>query len=395
MNHDDANAHARVLMVIEGPYPPERGGGAEAQVRTLTRAMHQRGIRVAVVAPLTDHGPRTELSHVDGVPVFRLRYPQLRFIGGPALWLALARFLYRHRDDFDVWHIHVARQWGVVCAWLGPLLGKRVVIKVSGSWDLDRGALAPDSGWRGKLVRRVLMRADAWQAISQRIAATLLSRGVPQARIAAIPNAVDSARFLPPARPSIHPARFLFIGRLVREKGLPTLLAAFADIAPRHPDATLTIVGTGSQRANLEADVQALGIAERVTFTGHRTDIEDLLAQATIGVLPSRMEGLSNTLLECMASGLPMVASRISGNEDFVRPGENGWLFEVGDRHGLSACLVAAASLDPEQWRAMGESARATVVRQAGLDGVLNKLVALYDDEPAPVATAAVPNRSA
>lgn len=395
MNRDDANAHARVLMVIEGPYPPERGGGAEAQVRTLTRAMHQRGIQVAVVAPLTDHGPRTELSHVDGVPVFRLRYPQLRFIGGPALWLALARFLYRHRDDFDVWHVHVARQWGVICAWLGPWLGKRVVIKVSGSWDLDRGALAPDSGWRGKLVRRVLMRADAWQAISQRIAATLLSRGVPQARIAAIPNAVDSARFLPPARPSIHPTRFLFIGRLVREKGLPTLLAAFADIAPRHPDATLTIVGTGSQRANLEADVRALGIAERVTFTGHRTDIGDLLAQATIGVLPSRMEGLSNTLLECMASGLPMVASRISGNEDFVRPGENGWLFEVGDRNGLAACLLAAASLDPGQWRAMGESARATVVRQAGLDGVLNKLVALYDDEPAPVATAAVPNRSA
>ncbi|MDR7134181.1 glycosyltransferase involved in cell wall biosynthesis [Lysobacter niastensis] len=393
MNRDDTNGHARVLMVMEGPYPPDRGGGAEAQVRTLTRAMHQRGIHVAVVAPLAEHAPQAELAHVDGVPVFRLRYPRLRLIGGPALWLALARFLYRHRDDFDVWHVHVARQWGVICAWLGPWLGKRVVIKVSGSWDLDRGALSPDSGWRGKLVRRVLMRADAWQAISQRIAATLLSRGVPQARIAAIPNAVDSARFLPPARPSLHPPRFLFIGRLVREKGLPTLLAAFADIAPRHPEATLTIVGTGSQRANLEADVQALGIAERVTFTGHRTDIEDLLAQATIGVLPSRMEGLSNTLLECMASGLPMVASRISGNEDFVHPGENGWLFEVGDRNGLAASLLAAASLDPGQWRAMSESARAAVVRQAGLDGVLNKLVALYDDEPAPVA-AAVPNRS-
>lgn len=395
MSRDDAGLHARVLMVIEGPYPPERGGGAEAQVRTLTRAMHQRGMQVTVVAPLAEHAPQAELSHVDGVSVFRLRYPRLRLIGTVALWLALARFLYRHRDDFDVWHIHVARQWGVICAWLGPWLGKRVVIKVSGSWDLDRGALAPDSGWRGRLVRRILLRADAWQAISQRIAATLLSRGVPQARIAAIPNAVDAARFLPPVRPSNHPMRLLFIGRLVREKNLPTLLAAFADIAPRHPDATLTIVGTGSQRANLEADVQALGIADRVSFTGHRTDIEALLAQATIGVLPSRMEGLSNTLLECMASGLPMVASRISGNEDFVRPGENGWLFEAGDRNGLATCLSAAASLDPEQWHAMSEAARATVIRQAGLDNVLNRLVALYDGEPSPAATVAVPNRSA
>jgi glycosyltransferase involved in cell wall biosynthesis len=395
MSRDDARAHARVLMVLEGPYPPDRGGGAEAQVRTLTRAMHQRGMQVTVVAPLTEHAPQAELSHVDAVPVFRLRYPKLRLIGTVALWLALARFLYQRRDDFDVWHVHVARQWGVICACLGPWLGKRVVIKVSGSWDLESGALAPDSGLRGRLVRRVLLRADAWQAISHRIAATLRSRGVPQARIAAIPNAVDAARFLPPARPSNHRPRFLFIGRLVHEKSLPTLLSAFADIAPRHPDATLTIVGTGPQRAHLESDVQALGITDRVTFSGHCTDIEALLAQATVGVLPSRMEGLSNALLECMASGLPMVASRISGNEDFVRHGENGWLFEAGDRNGLAACLSAAASLDPEQWRAMGESARATVIRQAGLDYVLGKLVALYDGEPSPAATVAAPNRSA
>jgi len=394
MSRDNTSRHARVLMVLEGPYPPERGGGAEAQVRTLTRAMTRRGVQVAVVAPLTPHAPKSTMSQVDSVPVYRLRYPRLRFIGGPTLWLSLALFLYRHRDDFDVWHVHVARQWGVICALLGPWLGKRVVIKVSGSWDLEGGALAVDSGWRGRLVQRILMRADAWQAISQRIATTLLSRGIPMARIAAIPNAVDAARFLPPSR-SIHPPRFLFIGRLVREKGLPTLLAAFADIAPRHPDAKLLIVGTGSQRTHLEADVRALGIGDQVTFAGHRNDIDVVLAQATIGVLPSRMEGLSNALLECMASGLPMVASRISGNEDFVRPGENGWLFEVGDRNGLAACLDAAASLDSERWAAMGESARATVVRQAGLDGVLNDLAALYDGEPSPVGTAAIPDGNA
>ena len=394
MTRDRASCHARVLMVLEGPYPPERGGGAEAQVRTLTRTMTQRGVQVAVVAPLTRYGPKATMSQVDGVPVYRLRYPHVRFIGGLTLWVSLAMFLFRHRDDYDVWHVHVAHQWGVICALLGPWLGKRVVIKVSGSHDLEDGALAADSGWRGRLVQRVLKRADAWQAISQRIATMLLARGIPATQIAAIPNAVDTARFLPPLRPSIHPARFLFIGRLVREKALPSLLAAFADIVPLHPDASLVIVGTGSQRDILEADVQALGIGDRVTLAGHRTDIQDLLAQATIGVLPSRTEGLSNALLECMASGLPMIASRISGNEDFVRPGENGWLFEVGDRSGLARCLAEAAVLDADRWRAMSESARATVVRQAGLDGVLNGLAALYDGVPLPVATAAVPDGS-
>ena len=393
--HNHSIGHARVLMVLQAPYPPERGGGAEAQVRTLTRTMTQRGVQVAVVAPLADHAPQVTMSQVDGVPVYRLRYPRVRFIGGLTLWVSLAMFLFRHRHDFDVWHVHVARQWGAICALLGPWLGKRVVIKVSGAWDLVGGALASDAGWGGHLMQRVLRRADAWQAVSQRIATMLVARGIPPTRIAAIPNAVDTARFLPPLRPSIRPVRFLFIGRLVREKGLPSLLAAFADIAPLHPDASLVIVGTGPQRDILEADVQALGIADRVTLAGHHSDIQELLAQATIGVLPSRTEGLSNALLECMASGLPMIASRISGNEDFVRPGENGWLFEVGDRSGLARCLAEAALLGPDPWRAMSESARATVVRQAGLDGVLNGLAALYHGDPLTVATAAVPDGSA
>ena len=365
-------------MVLEGPYPSARGGGAEAQVRTLSGAMRSRGQRVTIVVPLTPDGPQAAVSRVDGVPVCRLRYPRVRLVGGPVLWLALGRFLVRRRRHHDVWHIHVARSWAVVCALLARRLGKRMVIKVSGSWDLEHGALAPDAGPWHRLSQRYLLRADGWQAISQRIAQTLLARGIPAARIAAIPNAVDTARFGHIAKPSGDAARFVFLGRLVEEKGLPTLLQAFADASALHRDARLTIVGTGELHASLTAMAAALGVADTVVFAGHRDDIEAVMADANIGVLPSRIEGLSNALLECMASGLPMVASRISGNEDFVHRGENGWLFEPGDRAGLAACLSAAAALTPLQRRAMGECARATVTRLAGLDTVLDRLAVLY-----------------
>jgi glycosyltransferase involved in cell wall biosynthesis len=385
----------RVLMVLEGPYPPARGGGAEAQVRTLGRALRAHGVAVTVVAPLTAHAPQAPVSRVDGVPVCRLRYPRMRWIGGPALWLALARFLVVRRHRYDVWHVHVARQWGVVCALLGPWLGKRVLIKVSGSWDLARGPLAPQAGPGARLAARCLRRADHWQAISQRIAATLRALGIPASRIAAIPNAVDTARFGRVPRNTGSAPRFLFVGRLVWEKGLPTLLAAVADIASEFPDAQLTIAGTGRLRASLEADVDAVGLRDRIHFTGHRDDIEALLAEATIGVLPSTIEGLSNTLLEGMAAGLPMVASRISGNEDFVRHGDNGWLFEAGDRVALAACLRAAAALPVPQRLAMGDRARARVARQAGTDEVLARLLAVYAGAPATAQAAAVPGRSA
>ena len=368
----------QVLMVLEGPYPSARGGGAEAQVRTLTGAMRARGQRVTIVVPLTPDGPQAAVSRVDGVPVCRLRYPRIRLVGGPVLWLALSRFLVRRRRHYDVWHIHVARSWAVVCALLARRLGKRMVIKVSGSWDLEHGALAPDAGRWHRLTHRHLLQADGWQAISQRIGATLLARGIPAARIAAIPNAVDTARFGHIAHPLGDAARFVFVGRLVEEKGIPTLLEAFADASALHRDARLTIVGTGPLHASLTAMAAALGVSDTVVFAGHRDDIEAVMADANIGVLPSRIEGLSNALLECMAAGLPMVASRISGNEDFVRNDENGWLFEPGDRAGLAARLSAAAALAPQQRRAMGECARATVADLAGLDTVLGRLAVLY-----------------
>src|SRR5690606_6747693 len=147
---------------------------------------------------------------------------------------------------------------------------------------------------------------------------------------------------------------------------------------PCHPDAQLTIVGTGALRAELEAYAGTLGITGRVVFAGHRHDIENLLREANIGVLPSFAEGLSNTLLESMAAGLPMVASRVSGNEDLVRNDENGWLFEPGDRTQLAQRLEHAAMLSPDQRVVMGDCARRTVHRHAGLESVLDQLIVFY-----------------
>lgn len=385
----------RVLMVLEGPYPTARGGGAEAQVRTLTGAMRARRQRVTIVAPLNPDGPQAGISRVDGVPVCRLRYPRIRRLGGLALWLALAGFLVGRRRHYDVWHVHGARSWAVVCTLLGRALGKRVVIKVPSTWDLAHGALAPSTGPFADLPYRCLLRADGWQAISQRIAATMRTRGLPPSRIAAIPNAVDTQRFRTVSPSSCQDVRLVFVGRLVEEKGLFTLLEAFADLVANHPGARLLIVGTGPLREALEFRSSTLDIEREVTFTGHRDDIEAVLAQANIGVLPSRFEGLSNALLECMAAGLPMVASRISGNEDFVCHGDNGWLFEPGDRAGLAACLAAAASLPPAQRHAMGERARATVARKAGIDPVLHSLAALYAGDVNALAAIATSPRSA
>lgn len=383
-----------VLMVLESSYPAARGGGAEGQVRTLARALRAHGQRVTVLVPRLRRGPQQKISRVDGVPVCRLAYPRIPLLAGPWLWLATAAFLYRRRHRYDAWHVHIAHHLAAICAVLGRCLDKRVLIKIAGSWELESGTMAPGSGALNHLAFLGLRHTETWQAISRRMAATLATHGIPESRIVTVPNAVHTERFAGIRRATDTPARFIFIGRMTEEKSLDTLLDAFADIADAHPGASLLLVGSGAREQALMEQAQLLGIAARVSFAGHRDDIEAQLADANIGVQCSRIEGLSNTLLESMAAGLPMVASRISGNEDFVRDGENGWLFEPGDRDGLARCLAAAAAVTPGQRSAMGENARATVKRQAGVEQVLVRLMALYRGERPPFAAAELPSRS-
>ena len=388
-DQSDAAARARlhVLMLLDGAYPPPKGGGTEMQARLLAKSLRQRGHQVTVLAPLTARGPQRRIERIDGIPVCRLPFPRIRFVGGLWLMSRLGLFLWSKRARYDVWHVHSPRRLGAVAALLGSRLRPRVVIKVASASELERGNLAPQPTPLARALFYCLRQADAWQAISRRIADALVARGVPNSCVAAIPNGVDVGRFSPRHhRASGHP-RFLFVGRLAREKNLFGLLRGFAALLQSHPQARLCVVGGGPLEAELKDLVAVLGIDSRVEFMGHRDDVEVLLSRADVGVLPSNVEGLSNALLECMASGLPMIASRVSGSEDLVTAA-NGWLFEPGDDAGLETCLAEAAAMPWPQLRQMGAIARDTVERHASLDSVLDRMLALY---VGPVAMDAAP----
>lgn len=378
-----------VLMLLGSFYPPPQGGGTQMQVRLLAKALRKRGHRVTVLAPLVHPGER-RVDRLDGVPICRLPYPRLRFLGGAWLTARLCLFLLSRRNRYDAWHVHSPRLFGAVAALLGSYCGKPVVVvKVASADEFDTGTLSQRPSLRGRVLYACLKRADAWQAISGRIAGALAARGIPEARIAAIPNAVDVDRFSQATRPDRHPPRFLFIGRLVAPKNLFLLLDAFAALLRSHPDAQLRIVGGGPLAAALRQRAHVLGIEHGVEFTGHRGDIDALLVDADFGVLPSSFEGLSNVLLECMASGLPVIASRVSGSEDLVHVGKNGWLFEPDDVGQLTACLIEATNLSPRQRQEFGAQARTTIERHASLDSVLEQITRVYRRRANPRACAA------
>lgn len=156
--------------------------------------------------------------------------------------------------------------------------------------------------------------------------------------------------------------RVVFVGRLTPEKGGPLLLEAFAQVFAAHPDARLTVVGDGPQRAALEARARVLGLVEAVTFAGfcNQAQVAACLSKSDMLVLPSFAEGVPVVLMEAMAAGLPTIASRVAGVPELVREGETGFVVPPGDLDTLANRLGRLMS-DPNLCRRMGAAGRAVV----------------------------------
>jgi glycosyltransferase involved in cell wall biosynthesis len=146
---------------------------------------------------------------------------------------------------------------------------------------------------------------------------------------------------LPVRKPGTGPGTLICVGRLSPEKGQAGLLHAFAELRERNRDLKLRLVGDGPDRQALEALASDLGLADRLTFLGRLTEEETLaeIARSDILVLPSFMEGLPVVLMEAMALGVPVIASRVAGIPELVEDGMDGLLFAPSDWNDLAGCI--------------------------------------------------------
>ena len=340
-----------------------------------------------VVAPLVPQGPQALEDEVEGLKVIRIPYPRVAKLGGVVLAARLAWLLLSRRRDYAAIHAHIADTMAAVSCLAGRMAGRPVVVKLTGSRDIDGGVL--DRRQHSAFIRVLrwsLRHASAYQAISSRIAQLLPVCGFDEAAVRVIPNGVDTTRYR--AGAADHGLRRqlgvddkrvgLFLGRLTGEKALGVLFDAWSRAFRSDDAVALLVVGDGPLFRGLREASEAQGIAHQVLFLGRQTDVRPFLAAADFAVLPSEFEGLSNALLEYMAAGLPVIGSRISGTEDLVRPRENGWLFERNNAEDLERCLREVAASPPETLHIMGRCARRTVEDMAAIPRVAESLAELY-----------------
>jgi glycosyltransferase involved in cell wall biosynthesis len=271
--------------------------------------------------------------------------------------------------------------------WLGArLLGRALVVNPHlGGPEGDVARLMRRPAVGRLRLGRLGRDADAFVAISGQIAAELLASAIPARKVHRLANAVDTTTFrpvdpgargalrqrlgLPPARPVA-----VYVGRLTRTKGLLTLLEAWERVpAP----AELVVVGAGDLEPELRARADHR-LPGRVRFAGVRHDVHEYLQAADAWTLPSFGEGLPMSLLEAMATGLPVVTTPVGGIVDVVRAGDNGLLVEPGQAAALASALGRALAAG-EDARRMGRRARETVLARFGLPSVGQAYLDLFE----------------
>ncbi len=261
----------------------------------------------------------------------------------------------------DIIHAHCAYPDGRAAIEYGAQTGRPVVITVHGS-DVK---ILPKlkSQWR-RPIAEALTRAAAVIAVSQQLRREVVQLGVAADKVRCIPNGVDCRLFAATGarQPNKQGWRLLYVGRFVEAKGLRVLLAALAEVRRQGRDVSLTLIGgdptTGTAGPFL-AQVEALNLSEHVSFEDAVPweQLPAYMAAADLFVLPSFSEGLTTSLVEAIACGLPVVATRCGGPEEVVNE-EVGRLVAVGDAADLAAGILAV--LDE-----YGRYDRAAIRRQA------------------------------
>jgi glycosyltransferase involved in cell wall biosynthesis len=280
---------------------------------------------------------------------------------GPQSLLELGRRLWTNPPDLLMLLTVIPNIWGRLWGRL-----TRVPVIVGNC----RGGAAP---WRQH--ERVLWPlAHHILCNSQILKDFLVSRyGLPPARLTVVPNGVDTDFFQPDPNGREEGSQVLLsVARLVPDKDHDTLLTAFGRLAGDHPGAELWLVGNGPRRETLEQKVRDLGLNGRVKFLPATKDIRQLYHQADVFVLRSVAEALPNVVLEAMAAGLPVVATRVGGLPEAVVPEDTGLLVSPRDADGLAVALGRLLD-NPGERRDLGRRGRQRALDQFSFGAMVSR----------------------
>ncbi len=363
-------------------YRLDMGGLENGLVNLINRIPAER-FRHAIIC-LTDYSEFRQRIQRNDVPVFALGKPAGN---SPVTHFKLWRLLKRLRPDI----VHTRNLAGLEGALPAALAG--VPVRIHGEHGRDMGDLDGSNLRRQRLRRLFKPFVHQYIALSKDLERYLRDQiQVSPAKVTQVYNGVDTELFYPardtreplPNPDFAPPGAFVIgtVGRMQAVKDQLTLARAFVLLLRMLPQVErrlrLVMVGDGPLREQVAGILSQAGAGKLAWLAGERDDVPQLMRGLDLFVLPSLAEGVSNTLLEAMASGLPVVATAVGGNPELVDDGRTGRLVPAADPQAL-ALAIREYVVNPEMAKRQGSAARRITEQRFGLDVMVKKYIDLYD----------------
>ncbi len=384
----------KVLHVLDHSIPLH--SGYTFRTLSLLREQRQLGWQTFHVTSPKHTATQALEEDVDGWHFFRTppsaAGASLPGLGEMALMRQLERRLVQVVDEVQpqIIHAHSPVLNALPALRVGRKRGIPVVYEVRAFWEdaaVDHGTTTEGS-LRYRLTRRMetyaLRQAHHVFTICEGLRGDILARGIPADKVTVIPNAVDIDSFEPGGQPDEELKRRLglagatvvgFIGSFYAYEGLDLLLEALPQLLQRRPELRVLLVGGGPQETALKAQAQALGVADRVVFTGRvpHTEVQRYYDLVDVLAYPRHSMRLTELVtplkpLEAMAQGRLLVASDVGGHQELIRHGETGWLFKAGSAKALAEAICELLGRR-HQWAQMREKGRHFVERERNWAG--------------------------
>ena len=368
------------ILFLNYEFPPIGGGGANANAYLFQHYANNPNLVVDCVTSTLDKQDQVE-SFAENITLHRLAVGKrdLHFWTQREVlvWLWQARRKVRElvsQHDYDVCHAFFGFPSGLVAWWYRDQFP--YVVSLRGS---DVPGFNPRFAFQyfflKPLFRHIWQRSFSVVANSQGLK-VLANKFMPELSIGVIPNGIDTQEFKPAVAVARVPQRILCVSRLVERKGVQHLIGAMPAIVASFPDVSLQVVGEGNLSDELTAQCKSLGVHEHVEFLGYvpHDNLPELYQKAELFVQPSFYEGMSNTVLEAMASGLPIIATGEGGREELLK--DNATITQYNDPASLAESVKSILS-NKQILKTMGQESR-QIAEQYSWETVAQSYVDIY-----------------
>ncbi|MBA7507586.1 N-acetyl-alpha-D-glucosaminyl L-malate synthase [subsurface metagenome] len=363
------------IAILVPLFPPKWLGGTEIATYNIAKNLVTRGHEVRVITSLDESLSKETIE--DGFHIHRISQQKLRFIGVISLWVKIFWLLKKINPDI----VH-AQSIGMG---MPAFLAKKLLRKPYVVWGRGSEVYLP---WLYKkpVSKLVLKSATAVIALTEDMKGEI--QKICNREVSVIPNGIDLDRFqdLNPRtireglKVNSDERLILFVGGLKPTKGLEYLIQAMSSISQSEMKMKLLLVGQGEERDRLEQLAKNLGLSSYVKFVGEvpYKEVPEYMAASDVFVLPSLSEGFPNVILEAMASGMPIVATRVGGLAEIIKDGDNGFLVEPGNPQQLAEKVLLI--LKDKELRERISRNNKEAAKEYSWEGIVDRLEKVYSD---------------